>query len=517
MRRVQRLTTTGLVTLGVLAGGLLLSAAPALAAPEKPVTEAAEEITATTATLHGELNPGAEAKAGWYFAYSTEPTCTGSFTTAQKPEAEVHAQAREKEVTELQPNKKYEFCLVATNELSETTPGIGVPFTTLPAPPELVPSSEKTSLVTTTAATLEAQVNPNNQATTYAFEYATEEAAIGTPRATTINGLSSPLAAEFGDQLASVDLTGLQLGTSYYYRVVAKNGTPPTTEGTIEHFTTLGIAPLVSTGAVSEIGQSSANVTGTVNPEGAETYYYYQYGPSTEYGQSTMPEGPGVSVGAGLSAVEAPAILVPLTPGVAYHYRLVAWNEDGTSYGQDETFTTSAGQSPLASTGAASGVTVDEATISGTVNPQGKETSYRFEYGEGTEYGTQVFGTILAGQGVETVTLNLRGIDPDTTYHYRLVASNAGGTAYGEDVTFTTPGILDPLVSPAVAPLIATPALAFPKEEKASGTTTKTLTNAEKLKKALKACHAKKGKKRAGCEATARKRYAPVKQKGKKK
>ena len=149
---------------------------------------------------------------------------------------------------------------------------------------------------------------------------------------------------------------------------------------------------------------------------------------------------------------------------MSYHYRLVAWNEDGTSYGQDKTFTTEAGLAPLASTGAASGVSVNEATISGTINPQGKETSYRFEYGDDTEYGTQAFGTVLPEQGEQTVTLNLRGLDPNTTYHYRLVVSNPGGTAYGEDMTFTTPPIADPLVNPATAPLIALPNIAFPTE-----------------------------------------------------
>jgi hypothetical protein len=110
------------------------------------------------------------------------------------------------------------------------------------------------------------------------------------------------------------------------------------------------------------------------------------------------------------------------------------------------------------------------------------------------------------------------GLSAGTTYHYRLVASSEGGISYGEDETFTTPGIVDPLINPVTTPLIATLAIAFPTGSQANtGTTTKTLTSAQKLAAALKACHAKKGKKRAACEVTARKRYAPVKRKGKKK
>ncbi len=132
---------------------------------------------------------------------------------------------------------------------------------------------------------------------------------------------------------------------TYHYRMLATNATG-TTYGPDNTFTALG--PLIkSTSAPTEIGQSNANVTGTLNPEGVETYYYYQYGTSAEYGQST----PTASVGAGTAPVAAPATLVPLTPGVSYHYRLVAWNEGGTSYGQDQTFTTEAGLAPLVSTG----------------------------------------------------------------------------------------------------------------------------------------------------------------------
>jgi hypothetical protein len=181
-------------------------------------------------------------------------------------------------------------------------------------------------------------------------------------------------------------------------------------------------------------------------------------------------------------------------PGVTYHYRLVAWNTEGTTYGQDETFTTEAGQSPLGTTGAASGVSVGEATISGTIDPQGKETSYRFEYGTSTGYGTQAFGTVLPEQGEQTVTLSLRGLEAGTTYHYRLVVSNPAGTSEGQDETFTTPLIADPLVNPTTAPLIALPNITFP-------TGTEPVTKTAKHKKPKKKTgkkHRKARKKAAG-------------------
>ncbi len=180
---------------------------------------------------------------------------------------------------------------------------------------------------------------------------------------------------------------------------------------------------------------------------------------------------------------------------MSYHYRLVAWNEDGTSYGQDKTFTASAGQSPTATTGAASGISVDEATISGTIDPEGKETSYGFEYGTTTAYGTQTYGTVLPEYGIQTIALNLRGISPDTTYHYRLVVSNQGGTSYGEDMTFTTLPIAFPVIAPSPPPLIALPSFTFP-------TGSEPVTKPGKTKKTGKKKHGKKKsggrRKRAG-------------------
>jgi hypothetical protein len=474
--------------------------------PEEPTTEPASEVTATTATLNGKLNP-AGTKVGFYYDYNKGTSCVGgSSTPVQEGEGSVAAP-----VSSLQPSAQYSFCLVAVNAFGHT---LGAPktFPTEGSPPAV--DSESTSAVSSSDATLEAQVNPQNQATTYFFEYATEEALIGTSGAKTVAGAPPASALTgFGDQLASVDIGGgLKLGTTYYYRVVAENGTPPATDGVpVQSFTTRGTAPLVSTGAASVLTRSSANVTGTVNPETLETSYSYQYGLSTEYGASA-PAYPGIEAGAGASDVPAPFTLSPLTPGTTYHYRLVARNAEGTSYGQDETFTTVADQPPIVSTGPAGGISTSGATVSGTVDPREVQATYEFEYGTDTGYGTQVSGTASPQQGVQTVALSLQGLQPGTTYHYRLVASNPGGAAAGADETFATPGILDPLVFPATAPLIATPNIAFPSGSQANTGTgeTKKLTSAQKLAKALKAC-AKKVRhvNRKKCEKEARAKYGP--------
>jgi hypothetical protein len=94
--------------------------------------------------------------------------------------------------------------------------------------------------------------------------------------------------------------------------------------------------PTVSTGGAAQITQTSATLTGKVNPNGARTTYFFQYGTSNLYGSTTGP----TDIGSGTKAKTAAALLTGLTPFTKYHYRLVAQNEKGTSFGGDKTFTT---------------------------------------------------------------------------------------------------------------------------------------------------------------------------------
>ena len=125
-------------------------------------------------------------------------------------------------------------------------------------------------------------------------------------------------------------------------------------------------APTAITGPVSAVGTTSATASGTVNPNGLSTSWYFEYGTSTAYGKKTATR----SAGSGTTNVQVSATLTGLTPGTTYHYRLVAVNGDGTTRGADGVFTTSS--APVAVTGAASDVTVSSATLAGTVDPNGR-------------------------------------------------------------------------------------------------------------------------------------------------
>jgi hypothetical protein len=94
---------------------------------------------------------------------------------------------------------------------------------------------------------------------------------------------------------------------------------------------------------------------------------------------------------------------------------------------------------PAVTTGAASAVTATTATLHGTVMPNKEMTTYRFEYGTTTAYGSQTPAGTTSGNASKAVSADITGLAPSTTYHFRLVATNASGTVTGADARFTTP------------------------------------------------------------------------------
>jgi DNA-binding beta-propeller fold protein YncE len=378
---------------------------------------------------------------------------------------------------------------------------------------------------TASSLTLTGTVNPlDTEDASYYFQYG-ETTTYGSyapaPPGTPVSG-SEPIPA-------STTITGLTIppNTTYNYRLDATNKSGLIDYGQ-DQAVTYAVTPAVDDqpAEVTDVGRAGAVFQGTVNPENSDTFYHFAYIPAGEYqpGASNPYAGGGatadVNAGAGLGdETVGPVPAGDLLPGTTYHYALVAGNTAGSSIGEYHTFTTTPGTPPVATTGGASAISQNEATLSGTVGTNGLQTSYGFEIGtEAGNYGPATGLGSLGGAVTETVSLTLSKLQPGRTYHYRVTASNADGTSQGEPPgTFTTPGfpaLLTPLSPP---PLIATPAIAFPAEAKTTTTTPKVLTNAQKLAAALKACKKEPKTKRASCQKQARQRYGPVKQKSKQK
>jgi hypothetical protein len=139
-----------------------------------------------------------------------------------------------------------------------------------------------------------------------------------------------------------------------------------------------------------------------------------------------------------------------LEPNTTYNFQLVATVNGVEVDGGDEILTTLPSP-PAVITGGATAVDATDATLSGTVNPNGDATTYEIEYGTDMTYGSVLpengEATLDQTQAVEAVQQGVSGLQPNTTYHYRVVATNPGGTTYGGDMTFTTPQVPPPPAS----------------------------------------------------------------------
>jgi plastocyanin len=205
--------------------------------------------------------------------------------------------------------------------------------------------------------------------------------------------------------------------------------------------------PTATTELAGSVTETSATLKGMVNPNGEATEYFFEYGTSTSYGHN-IPE-PPKSLQAGNISQSVSETVTGLASGTLYHFRLVAKNTSGIAHGTDQTFTTASPPPPpgppTATTGEATGVSETEATLKGTVNPDGEATKYVFRWGTTESYGqetsVQPAGSDHLSHPVSAV---LKGLAPGTTYHFRLVAENNSGTVPGGDQVFTTTSPLPP-------------------------------------------------------------------------
>jgi hypothetical protein len=181
----------------------------------------------------------------------------------------------------------------------------------------------------------------------------------------------------------------------------------------------------------TDVTTTSATLHGSVEDA---TGYYFQYGTTSGYGVNTD-EQP-------VTSPDVSAALTNLTADTTYHYRVVATNRGHKVEGEDMTFRTAPNPTPPGvSDSHSSAIQAAGATLSGNVDPHGAATTYYFQYGQTTSYGTRrpsPAGELAAGTGKVPVTVTLTGLQPYTRYHWRLVATNAAGKTVGSDHVFRT-------------------------------------------------------------------------------
>ena len=392
---------------------------------------ASAQITADTqALIHATIDPSGQATQ-YYVKWGTDTGYGSGTTPITQLAQDVGIQSVQVPVGGLTAGTTYHAQLVAFNSAG-TTYGPDQPFTT-PMPPGVNPAPP--AAITDASATLSGSITTNGFDTTYHFEYASASdytAGSSYPHST------PPQPAADGVS-ASAQISQLTPGTVYHYRLVASNGID-TVASADQTFTTT-TPPSAVTGSASGMSGSSAAVSGTANAHGDPSTVYFQYGPSIAYGYTTP-----VQNLSGTTDQRVEAILNGLATGTTYHYRLVAVNGPDTTRGADQIFTTLARPVLGAIT---SSPTADTAvTLGATINPSAQTTTYYFNYGPSSAYGSATASqTLASASSAQAVSASLSGLTAGTTYHAQLVAFNSAGTTYGPDQPFTTP--MPPGVNPA--------------------------------------------------------------------
>ena len=393
---------------------------PAAPGGSKPTARNSARSRSKTEVRANELKPlGVKVSIDWEAA--TAP-CQPS------PTGDVHA-----DVSGLANGATYRYRVVATSSAGRVFGSIET-LTTTPGEVQTGAATE----IEPNSATLNGTVDPENLSTTYYFEYGRTPdygSTSSSPPGQDV-GTTAP-----GDQPVDDPITGLEAGKTYHYRIVAVNANG-TSRGSDRTFVTTAAVQGVETLPATEVNRGDAMLHGKLDPNGAETHYYFELGTSRRYGTtSATPPGTNlVDTSPGVKPVDFHA--TGLRSDTTYHYRLVATSSLGTTYGGDQSFTT-----PTAVIGVSTDPATDEKTESavlhGKLDPDGIPSSYYFQYGKTLAYGQAAPlppGIDLADSspGVQSVEYLLEGLEPGTTYHYRMVGANFSGSTVGNDQTFTT-------------------------------------------------------------------------------
>ena len=337
----------------------------------------------------------------------------------------------------------------ATSTPSATTVNINTGTQQNPGGPISAPQAGAPIVITspnaapsTKSAVVSGSIVPDGSPTSFWFEY-------GPSPDLGMKASSQAIGSGFNTITTSEFLTGLSVDTTYYYRLVGQNAFGKVT-GTTYTFQTsannppppVGSAPSIKTLSASALSRSSATLNGEINPDQSQTQYWFEYGKTSSLGSTSIFQSAGNgNVNAAISATVS-----NLDPASTYFYRLNAQNQFGTVNGQVMTFVTPGPPvtaAPTAETQSASSIRSSSATLNGSVNPNGIETSYWFEYSSDaslTAPNLKSTSPQSAGSGaaLKSVSQGTTGLASSTTYYFRIVAKNSAGLVDGPQSSFKT-------------------------------------------------------------------------------
>jgi|GEM_PF-2428180 len=267
----------------------------------------------------------------------------------------------------------------------------------------------------------------------------------------TINDKKTDLGTTSSVGQFTSSLTGLLGNTTYYIRAYAINslGTGYSTQVT---FTTSAspTLPNVTTENAKNIEETTANITGEVASVGSTNITQHGHcwatTPNPTINESKTTLGAKTNIGTFTSN------LTSLTAGTTYYVRAYATNAAGTSYSPQVSFTSAAAPTlPVVTTNPNTNLKYNAVTFNGSMTNLGgvNVSEYGFCYAT-TQTPTLLNNKLVSGTNASTIgsfAVNASNLNPGTTYYVRAFATNTVGTAYGAQITFTTPAIINPALT----------------------------------------------------------------------
>jgi phosphodiesterase/alkaline phosphatase D-like protein len=421
-------------------------------------------VTNESATLKATIdNEGAQSGSSCKFQLAlasspgtpvAEPTCTEA-VGGEAPEA-VQANA-----TGLDPNTAYVYRVLATNAAGG--PVAAVPdkdFSTLPNAPVVATDAE--GALGQTTAVLNGHVDNEGAAAGSAcsFEVALATNPTYSGSIAVLPCIVTPVMGSAGEAVAAT-ATGLSPNTSYVYRVIATS-TGGSVNGVSEPFSTLPNAPVVANDDPGTIAQTSIVLNGHVDNEGAAAGSSCKFVVAAAATPGTAIVEPACTTtpvnGTADEAVTATA--TGLDPNTAYVYRVVATNAGGTSTGAPDKAASTLPNAPVVANDDPGTITQTSVVLNGHVDNEGAAagSNCKFVVATAAVPGTPVTEppcttTPVSGTAGEAVTATATGLDPNTAYVYRVVATSAGGTSTGapDKTASTLPNAPEALTDPVGA------------------------------------------------------------------
>jgi uncharacterized protein (TIGR02145 family) len=387
-------------------------------------TTSVTSIALTSAVSGGSITNdggGTITAKGVCWGTTTAPTLEGSFTSDGNGTGSFASN-----LTGLLPSTTYYVRAYATNSAG-TAYGSELTFTTTAI---VVPTL---TTATISSITLTSAISGGNISTDGGGAVTAKGVCWSTTTGPTIAGLKSADGNGSGSYVSNI--TGLTPGVTYYVRAYATNSAGTAYGNELQFITSPVAVPTLSTTAATLITLNSAVSGGNITADGGGSVTAR----GTCWSLSANPTIAGSKTSDGTGTGSFISNLTGLTPGTTYHIRAYATNSAGTAYGNDLTFASSPVAVPTLTTSAVTGITLNSAVSGGNITSNGGGAVTVSGICWSTTTGpTTSSSKTTDGALTGSFSSNMTGLTAATLYYVRAYATNSAGTAYGNEITFTT-------------------------------------------------------------------------------